>query len=169
MPLEYVEDGPPVWEYEDPPESGQWKLLPPDHQKLCTDAVDHGFPEISGHDKEDCDAEWDYDFSDETVRFYRGRLCRCTWSLRRIQPLKVKHRHRSSRPKLDIDSFRYARRCVQVARAVRRTVLGWVPRPMTTAIARKCRRAGHVRAEGSLGSPHIPDCSSPLLRDQNIP
>ena len=147
MSLEYVEDGRPVWEYEDPPESGQWKLLP----------------------QEDCDAEWDYGFVDETVRFYRGRLCRCTWSLRRIQPLKVKHRHRSSRPKLDIDSFRYARRCVQAARAVRRTVLGWVPRPMTTAIARKCRRAGHVRAEGSSGSPHIPDCSSPLLRDQNIP
>ena len=141
MPLEYVEDGPPVWEYEDPPESGQWKLLPPDHQKLCTDAVDHGFPEIVSL-KEDCDAEWDYDFSDETVRFYRGRLCRCTWSLRRIQPLKVKHRHRSSQPKLDIASLRYARRCVQLARAVRRTVLGWV-------LARKCRRVGHIRGEGS--------------------
>ena len=82
MSLEYVEDGRPVWEYEDPPESGQWKLLPPDHQKLCTHAVDNGFAEISGHDNEDCDAERDYDFSDETVRLYRGRLCRCTWSVR---------------------------------------------------------------------------------------
>ena len=155
----YVKDGPEVWEYEDPPESGQWKLVLPDHQKLCTGALDDGLHEITGHDTQDKDAEWDYNFSDGTVRFYRGRLCRCTWSLRRIQRLKVKHRHRSSRPKLDIDSFRYPRRCVQLARAVRRTVLGWVPRSMTTAIARKCRRAGHVRAEGS----------SPLLRDQNIP
>ena len=87
MPLEYVEDGPPVWEYEDPPESGQWKLLPPDHQKLCTDALDHGFHEITGHDKEDRDAEWDYNFSDGTVTFYRGRLCRPKRTSARSSPL----------------------------------------------------------------------------------
>ena len=95
---------------------------------------------------EDCDAEWHYDFSDETVRLYRGRLCQCTWSLRRIQPLKVKHYHCSSRPKVDYDRFRYPRRCVHAARAIRRKLLRWVPRAMTTAIARKFRCAGHVDA-----------------------
>ena len=50
MPLEYVKDGPEVWEYEDPPDSGQWKLVPPDRQKLCTGALDDGLHEITGHD-----------------------------------------------------------------------------------------------------------------------
>ena len=136
MPLKYVKYGPEVWEYEDPPDSGQWKLVPPKHQELCTRALEDGLHEISGHDKEDTEAEWDYNFLDGTVRLYRGRLCRFTWSLRRIQPLKVKHRHCSSRPKVDIDPFRYARRCVHAARAIRRK-----------AIARKWRCAGHVEAE----------------------
>ena len=139
MPLTYVKYGPEVWECEDPPDSGQWKLVPPDHQELCTSALEDGLHEVSGHDIEDTDPEWDYNFLNGTVRLYRGTLCRFTWSSRRIQPNKVKHRLR----------LKHARRCVHAARAIRRTVLRWVPRAMTTAIARKCRCAGHVEAEAS--------------------
>ena len=138
MPLKYVKYGPEVWEYEDPPDSGQWKLVPPKHQEVCTGALEKGLHEITGHDEWDTDAKWEYNFPDETVRLYRGALCRFTWRLRRIQPLKV--------TKVDIDHFRYARRCVHAARAISRKVLRWVPRAMTTAIARKFRCAGHVDA-----------------------
>ena len=73
------ERGPAEWEYEDPPYSGQWKAVPPEHQELCTNALKGGFHEVVAHDLEDTEAEWEYNFPEGTVKLYRGAWSSFTW------------------------------------------------------------------------------------------
>ena len=145
MPVVWISEA-AQWEYEDPPGSGRWKAVPPEHQKLCTQAMQGGSHEVSAHDENYPNDEWEYNFVDETAKLYRGRCPSFEWSLRRIQPLQLKDYHCISGPKVAIGRFRYARWCVNAGRAMRRKVLRLDPPALTTAIARKCPRARQLDA-----------------------